>query len=240
MADQGSLDWLATPLGRTVLELEGLLLADVLADVFGFEMIQIGRWGEAAQLSESARTQHHWWVAPDARGKGAIRAHYDALPVASGSVEAVLLPHTLEIAPNPHDLLREVERVLRGEGQLVICGFNPLGPWGLRHLLGRRRFPPPVDRLLAEGRIRDWLRLLGFEVVEARRYLFAPPWARRVPDDGSSWLERRGPELLPPLAGAYVLKSRKRVRTMTPIRAVRHRAPAVVGGLVEPTSRNAA
>jgi SAM-dependent methyltransferase len=240
MADHGSLDWLATPLGRTVLELEGLLLADVLADVFGFEMIQIGRWGEAAQLSEAARTQHHWWVAPDARGKGAIRAHYDALPVASGSVEAVLLPHTLEIAPNPHDLLREVERVLRGEGHLVICGFNPLGPWGLRHLLGRRRFPPPVDRLLAEGRIRDWLRLLGFEVVEARRYLFAPPWARRVPDDGSSWLERRGPELLSPLAGAYVLKSRKRVRTMTPIRAVRHRAPAVVGGLAEPTSRNAA
>jgi SAM-dependent methyltransferase len=240
MADHGSLDWLATPLGRTVLELEGLLLADVLADVFGFEMIQIGRWGEAAQLSEAARTQHHWWVAPDARGKGAIRAHYDALPVASGSIEAVLLPHTLEIAPNPHDLLREVERVLRGEGHLVICGFNPLGPWGLRHLLGRRRFPPPVDRLLAEGRIRDWLRLLGFEVVEARRYLFAPPWARRLPDDGSSWLERRGPELLSPLAGAYVLKSRKRVRTMTPIRAVRHRAPAVVGGLAEPTSRNAA
>lgn len=240
MADSGSHDWLATPLGRTVLELESTVLADLLADVFGFEMLQIGHWGEAARLSESARTQHHWWVAPDAHGKGAVRAHYDALPFASSSIEAVLLPHTLEIAPNPHELLREVERVLHGEGHVVICGFNPLGPWGLRHLLGRRRFPPPVDRLLAEGRIRDWLRLLGFEVVVARRYLFAPPWARRVPGDGSSWLERRGPEVLAPLAGAYVVKALKRVRTMTPIRHVWHRAPAVVGGLAEPTSRNAA
>jgi SAM-dependent methyltransferase len=240
MADLASIDWLATPLGRTVLEFERRVLADALADVLGFEMLQIGHWGEAAQLSEAARTQHHWWIAPDARGQGAIRAHYDALPVASNSIEAVLLPHTLEIAPNPHELLREVERVLHGEGHLVICGFNPLGPWGLRHVLGQHRFPPPVDRLLAEGRIRDWLRLLGFEVVVAQRYLFVPPWARRTPGDGGSWLERRGPEVLPPLAGAYLVKARKRVRTMTPIRPVWHRAPAVVGGLVEPTSRNAA
>jgi len=61
-----------------------------------------------------------------------------------------------------------------------------------------------------------------------------------VPGDGSSWLERRGPDVLAPLAGAYVIKALKRVRTMTPIRHVWHRAPVVVGGLAEPTSRNAA
>jgi SAM-dependent methyltransferase len=240
MSDDPAIDWLASPLGRTVLAFESRVLQDALADVFGFEMLQIGRWGEGLELSASARTQHHWWVAPDARGAGAIRAHYDALPVATGSIEAVLLPHTLEFALDPHEVLREVERVLRGDGHVVICGFNPLGPWGLRHLVAGRRFPPPVNRLLAEGRLRDWLRLLGFEVVGSRRYLFVPPWARRVPADGQGWPERRGPEILPPLAGAYLVKACKRVRVLTPIRPVWQRAPAVANGLAEPTSRNAA
>jgi SAM-dependent methyltransferase len=162
------------------------------------------------------------------------------LPVATGSIEAVLLPHTLEFAINPHEVLREVERVLRGEGKVIICGFNPVGPWGVRHLVAGRRFPAPVHRMLAEGRIRDWLRLLGFEVVASRRYLFVPPWPRRKPAEEQGWLERRGPDLAPPLAGAYLVKARKRVRAMTPIRPVWHRAPAVVNGLAEPTSRNAA
>lgn len=240
MTDDPATDWLASPLGLTVLDFEARVLQDALADVVGFEMLQIGRWGEAHRLCDSARTQHRWWVAPDARGPCAIRAHYDQLPVATGSVEAVLLPHTLELALDPHEVLREVERVLRGEGHVVICGFNPIGPWGVRHLVQGRRFPPPVTRLLAEGRIRDWLQLLGFEVVASRRYLFVPPWLRRAPADAQGWLESRGPDIAPPLAGAYLVKARKRVRAMTPIRPVWHRSPQPVGVLAEPTSRNAA
>jgi SAM-dependent methyltransferase len=238
MKAHSTYDWFSAPLGQSVLKLEARMLQDVLADVFGFEMLQIGHWGEAARLGEAARTQHHWWVAPDAHGRGAIRAEYDTLPITTASIDAVLLPHTLELAPNPHELLREVERVLMGEGHVVICGFNPLSPWGLRHLLARGRFPPPVDRLLSERRIRDWLGLLGLEVVDSRRYLFAPPWSRRR--DSVGWLERRGPDLLAPLAGAYLVKAQKRVRALTPIRPVRYRPPAVVGGIAEPTSRNAA
>ena len=65
---------------------------------------------------------------------------------------------------------------------------------------------------MSERRTRDWLSLLGFEIVSARRYLFAPPWtqihARGSPE---RWLEHRGPSIAPPLAGAYLLKARKRV-----------------------------
>jgi SAM-dependent methyltransferase len=231
--------WLETPLGRGVVEREGMLLGDALADVFGFELLQVGGWGRGSELSAGARTQHRRWLAPDASGPGAIRAEYDALPIASGSVEAVLLPHTLEYASHPHELLREVERILTGEGQLVVCGFNPNGPWGLRHVVSSRPFPPPVLRLLSEGRLRDWLRLLGFEVHSARRYLFTAPWARTV-RGGGSWLERRGPVLVPPLAGAYLLRATKRVPAITTIRPARNRLRAVVGGIAEPTSRNAA
>jgi SAM-dependent methyltransferase len=232
--------WLETPLGRSVIEVERELLREALADVFGFELLQIGAWGRGAELAAGARTQHRRWLAPNASGPGAVRARYEALPVASGSVEAVLLPHTLEYAPSPHELLREVERVLRGEGQVLVCGFSPLGPWGLRHRLSKGHFPPPAERLLGEGRLRDWLNLLGFEVAGTRRYLFAPPWSRTLRGDGRGWLERRGAVLAPPLAGAYLLRACKRVRCVTPIRPTWSRPRTVVGGIAEPTPRNAA
>jgi SAM-dependent methyltransferase len=191
-------------------------------------------------LYAQARTQHRCCLAPDASGPGAIRANFDALPIAGASVEAVLLPHTLEHAPHPHALLREVERVLVGEGHILVCGFNPLGPWGLRHLVARGRFPPPATRLLSEGRLRDWLGLLGFEVTDARRYLFAPPWTKGISARTRAWLESRGSTFAGPLSGAYLVKARKRVRGLTPIRPAWHNARAVVGGIAEPTSRNAA
>jgi hypothetical protein len=94
--------------------------------------------------------------------------------------------------------------------------------------------------LIGERRLRDWLVLLGFEVVHAQRYLFVPPWQQRLSARSRAWLESRGPRFAAPLAGAYLVKARKRVRALTPIRPAWQRAPAVVGGLAEPTSRNAA
>ena len=167
--------WLESPLGAAVFALETRLLQDELADVVGFELLQIGCWGDPARLCAAARTQHRSYIAPDATGSGAIRAHFDALPIATNSVEAVLLPHTLEHAPRPHELLREVDRVLVGEGNLVICAFNPWSTWGVRHhFASSGQFPPHAARMMSEHRTRDWLSLLGFEVVSTRRYLFAP------------------------------------------------------------------
>jgi SAM-dependent methyltransferase len=226
-------------LGNAVLCAERAVLQEELGDVFGFELLQVGAWG-GSQLAVAARTQHRRLIDPQASGNGAIRADYHALPIATGSVEAVLLPHTLEHAPHPHDLLREADRVLRGEGHLVICGFNPLSPWGLRHLVGARRFPPVVSRLLTDHRVRDWLRLLGFETVGTRRYLFTPPWQGLASGRVPAWLEARGPQFAAPFAGAYLLKARKRVHAVTPIRPVWHKKPQLVGGLAKPTSRSAA
>ncbi len=96
------------------------------------------------------------------------------------------------------------------------------------------------NRLLGEGRIRDWLRLLGFEVTLSQRFLFVAPWRMSGGADPGSWLERRGPELFAPLSGAYLVKARKRVRALTPIRPVWQRARTVAVGAAEPTTRNAA
>jgi hypothetical protein len=151
------------------------------------------------------------------------------------SVDAVLLPHTLEFEADPQAVVREADRTLTGEGQLIVLGFRPLSLWGMRAAASRNGFPPGTHRLLPEARVRDWLGLLGYEVVLSRRYLFSRPWQRGSAQ--SRRMLRRG--LLNPLpAGAWLLKARKHVYTMTLVRPRLRERPHVLGGLVEPTRRS--
>ncbi|HEX2493294.1 MAG TPA: methyltransferase domain-containing protein [Steroidobacter sp.] len=232
--------WLRSPLGQRVYTLERKLAAEALAHVFGWQMLQIGRWGDDDGLLCEGRTQRKtvlaWHGERNEPRAGTIRSRTDSLAIASDSVDAVVLPHTLEYEPEPHEILREVERILSGEGHLIVFGFRPSSIWGLRHLFAKNGFPPGLERLISEGRLRDWLKLLGFEVVDARRYLFTLPWGSAGRSSGS-FFERAGAHLWPLFAGGYLVKARKRVYTLTPIRPRWRLRPRVVGGLIEPTTR---
>ena len=231
--------WLAGPLGQRVQTLERKLVTEALSQVFGWQLLQIGVWGECNELLAAARTQRRAVVAeqlptlcePQIMG---IRSRLDTLAIASDSVDAVLLPHTLEQVGDPHELLREVERILPGDGQLIVLGFRSFSGWGLRNLLARDGFPPGTERFIAEHRLRDWLKLLGFEVTDAQRYLFTWPWGSATPP-AQRLLERVGNSALPLFAGGYLLRARKRVYTLTPVRPRWRVRKQVVGGLIEPT-----
>ncbi|MCQ4062135.1 class I SAM-dependent methyltransferase, partial [Klebsiella pneumoniae] len=68
-------------------------------------------------------------------------AEFEELPFESQSLDMIVLPHVLEFSEDPHQLLREVERVLMPEGRVVITGFNPMSLWGLRHAALKRWAP---------------------------------------------------------------------------------------------------
>jgi len=230
-------EWLASPLGQRLYQLECRLVGDAIAEVFGWQLLQVGIWGDESRLIAEARTQRKSVLARQRGATVEIHSRADALPIASDSVDAVLLPHTLEYEPEPHDILREVQRILAGEGHVIVLGFRPFSTWGMRHAWSRRGFPPGVERLISEWRLRDWLKLLGFEVVDARRYLFTPPWGPAAPR-GQHLFESVGERMWPLLAGAYLLKARKRVYCKTPIRLTWRKRARVVGGLLEPTRRD--
>ena len=236
LRDAPAADWFEGPLGARVLREEAALAPLALDDVFGFELLQVGAWGPARHLLDGARTQHTTLLAPEMSSGVTLCAPLDSLPFRSDSIDAIFLPHTLELVDDPYAVLREAERVLCAEGCLMICGFNPLSGWGLRRAFAtyvrRPMFPPQAQRLLSERRLRDWVALLGFDVDSVYGYLGLLPTKgpNKVPTKGrlprAAWA-----------AGAYLLKARKRVQTMTLVRPRRRVRQRVLVGAAEPTTK---
>jgi SAM-dependent methyltransferase len=225
-------DWFEGPLGARVLREEAALATLALDTVFGFELLQVGAWGPARHLLGGARTQHTTLLAPELSAGVTLCAPLDTLPFRSDSIDAILLPHTLELVEDPYAVLREAERVLTGEGCLLICGFNPFSGWGARRVfgrsIGRPAFPPQTQRMLSERRLRDWVALLGFDVDSVHGYLGFLPLTGGLSDVRP----RRALT-----AGAYLLKARKRVSTLTLIRPRRRVRQRVLVGAAEPTNK---
>jgi SAM-dependent methyltransferase len=229
-------DWLSSSLGRQLVTAESALLQGLLDEIFGLELLQLGSWGASRELLAASRIRRQTVIAAQPHATVDLVARLDALPIQTATVDAVLLPHTLEFEGDPQAVVREADRVLTGEGQIIILGFRPVSLWGLRAAGARDGFPPGLQRMLGAGRVCDWLRLLGYEIVLERKYLYCRPWDAGIP--GSRRILRRG--LMNPLpAGAWMIRARKHVYRMTPLkhRFFRERRRSL-GALPEPTARN--
>ncbi len=214
--------WYDQGLGQWLLEAERRELDGILPNLFGYHLVQVGHM-VAQDLLHSSRISHRVVLdssaAEEAAGGPDLLARPDALPLQRDSVDVVVLPHILEFEAHPHELLREVERVLVAEGHVVILGFNPWSLWGVWRLLRRRRGHPPWYGVFRGVlRLKDWLALLGFDVVMVRNYFYRPPLRHAGLMRRLGFLERLGRRWWPYLGGAYVLVARKRVVTLTPIK----------------------
>lgn len=222
--------WLQSPPGRYLLAWEQAQVDAAVVDLFGFNALQLGL-PELDGL-QANRMPHRWLVGRD------LHCEFDALPFESASLDLVLLPHALERACDAHALLREVERVLRPEGRLIVFGLNPASLWGLRQNLGRLRrrgepYLPREGEHIGYWRLRDWLKLLSFEVEAARFGIYKPPLRTDAWLDRWQWVEGVGSRWWPVLGAVYFIQAVKRVHGMRMIglakksRAAAKTAPAV-------------
>jgi SAM-dependent methyltransferase len=161
--------------------------------------------------------------------RAAFLADFSALPFPSSSLDLVVLPHTLELSADPHATLREVGRVLVPEGRVVICGLNPLSLWGLRQQPGHQR--------IGYWRLRDWLRLLGFEVEVGRFGCYRPAVASEAWLASFEWMDRIGARCWPIFGAAYFLVAVKRVRGMRLLGPAWKTAPVRAGAPVSVANR---
>lgn len=221
-------DWFATEIGQYVFDWERSQIDNAVEDVFGFNAAQFGL--PKLDFLQANRISSRFTIGPDA-GTG-IRAEFDHLPIASHSLDLVVLPHVLEFCRDPHQVLREAERVLVPEGQIVISGFNPISLWGVSKLLaGRSAEWPWRGEFISLLRLRDWLKLLGFELNGGKFGCYAPPFRH------TRWLNRfrfmdfAGDRWWPIVGGLYVIRAVKRtagMRLVTPAwRGRRRQVPAL-------------
>ena len=233
--------WLDLPLGNSLLQKEKRVVEDAFDGIFGEQCLQLGQWGAARTFLKYSRAQRATLVACDDGGviddPDSVKGLLHRLPIASDSVDAVFLPHTLEFSSRPHAILREVHRVLRSDGYLVVLGFKPGGLWGIRRLIPGAAMPPAAVQLISDRRLKDWLNLLDLRIHGLTRYFFRWPLPGNGGPLSQTW-EHRGQRWWPELAACYMLTAQKRMLTMTPVKKVQWRSrPKVVAGLVKPSSR---
>ncbi len=195
-------------------------LDTVVADIFGFNALQIG-FPEMETLQANRMPFRFCCCAQqDAKGAAMLRSDAHHLPFATNSLDLVVLPHVLEFDANPHQILREVERVLVPEGSVVVVGFNPFSLWGMRRALARRGGPPPWrGHYLSVPRLRDWFALLGFETRGGEFGCFAPPMTQENWLTRWQFMEPAGDRWWPFAGAVYVLHAIKRqhgMRLITP------------------------
>lgn len=208
--------WFETPRGRYVLDWELGQFDSAVDDVFGFNAVQVGL--PQVDFLRGNRIAFKSRLAAEAGG--GIVAEPRRLPLATQSIDLLVLPHVLEFSEQPHQILREAERVLMPEGSIVISGFNPLSLWGVKRALDRNsRDYPWCGKFIGLPRLKDWFALLGFEINGGRFGCYAPPfgptrWMER------SFMERAGDRWWPIAGGVYVVRAIKRVvgmRLVTPL-----------------------
>ncbi|GAC1411692.1 MAG: class I SAM-dependent methyltransferase [Burkholderiaceae bacterium] len=171
----------------------------------------------------------------------AIVLDYSELPFASQSLDLIVLPHVLEFATEPHQVLREVERVLIPEGQLIVCGFNPASLWGARQLGGRltgTHFLPPGVEFISVPRMKDWLKLLNMEVRPGHFGCYAPPCATATWLKRYAFMEKAGNRWWPYVGAVYMLQAIKRVKGMRLIGPAWKRRPVSAPHAVPATNRS--
>ena len=201
--------WLQTTLGKRLLNQEQRLFDAITGDIFGFNAVQLGLL--QMDTLKNSRIPNIIRVGNSA---GDCFCESDYLPFAPDCIDLLCLPHVLEFSENPHQTLREAERVMVPEGYLIITGFNPISAWGIKYAYNKEESYPWKGHFFTISRIKDWLALLGLEFVSGDMGVY------ELPINNEKWLnrcvfmEKFGSNWWPMLGGIYFIVARKRVVNM--------------------------
>lgn len=206
-------------LGSAILEAEKKILARLLDKHYGKHALLIGVPHQYALL-ESTKIPCHALLSSflaHERQPGFVEGDIHELPILTGSVDLVILPHTLEHVDNPRHLIHEACRVVKPEGLIVALGFNPYSWWGLCRLLKIKHDAPFTSPFAHAYQVKNWLRLADFEIEEQTSLFFRPPVGHQGIFKKLEFFEYVG-GFVPYFGGVYCITARAKVVPMTPIR----------------------
>jgi SAM-dependent methyltransferase len=202
--------WFETTLGQRLLSHEQAIYDSAVGDMFGFYAVQMG--SPQINCLQQSRVPN---IIATGNTTGHVLCESSYLPFAENSIDLLCMPHILEFSDNPHQTLREAARVLVPEGHVMLTIFNPMSFWGLKKRMIKAKSYPWYGQFFSLSRIKDWLALLGLEVVDVHFFSHELPinnekWLKRL-----SFIERIGRRWWPMMGGQYVIVAKKRVVNIT-------------------------
>lgn len=205
--------WFRSPLGQSLLQDQMACVDTHVAGLGGARQLHLGISPELVLAPGSDFAQRiiatPYWQ-PDLPA-GVVVCDPDELPFPGGSIDLVILHHSADFSAWPHQVLREAARVLRGGGQLLLMGFNPLSSWGLRKLLSRHRHGPWGGRFMLRSRMEDWLNLLDCNVERSGSYFFRLPLQNTRTMKRLEMMETAGSQAMLPVGAYYCILATKRI-----------------------------
>lgn len=158
-----------TPRGKLLKELEVTYLQRSITVGCQQTLLQIGGLGWENEFIDCSMYQN--FSVLDAKKLGwdetlKVSAKAYALPFQCNSFDMIIVPHLLEFDASRFQTIREIERVLKPEGILIIINFNPwsFSVW-YQFLLDKRRLADSwKGHFISRARLFDWLKVLNFEV----------------------------------------------------------------------------
>jgi len=204
--------WSQLPHGQCLLKQTQHRVDQIITGCFGYHLLKLGQLSSQLSSAKSPIT-HQINCAPSGEDIG-LFADLHSLPVQDSSIDLCILAHELDFSSDPHQLLREIDRVLTLDGTLIISGYNPISLFGIRSLFTPKR--PHSARLFLPNRVIDWLHLLGFEIQQKQHFDFL---SCELSNKFSNCVESIGERFLPYFCSTYFIVAKKQSHPMTPIKA---------------------
>lgn len=238
--DQLLVDWCRSSVGQRIVAMESAIVDKLLRRCLGYYFVHLGPWPAASRYQATPIKRQ---VVVDRHVRDSIlpriTSNMTDLPIKSDTVDAIYCPHVLEFTDNPHDILRELERILVPEGYLIISCFSAWNFWNIwRSLPGRTHRMPPAHILSCRG-IQDWLKLLGFDIIEVETVSAVEPAMGHAKRGWSRW-----PWLIKlrkwfSSAGGFIIMAQKQQIALTPVKYKWSlRSKIITASLVEPSARS--
>ncbi len=243
--------WYKTLSGKNSLQTIDRLCGEAMSEIFGYYALQIGLLSSQHDLLSNSRiaagfslvekdsleftdksdaNKNNINLVSQGTSHNLIVSTNEQLPVETDNIDLVIATHALELSKDPHQILREIDRVLVPEGHCILIGFNPFSL-----LQAGRLFKPEFykkgndEKMRSAHRVRDWFSVLGFEVMDLHYFGFRPRVKNQKVFERLSWLEKLGNTAWPVLGNMYMLHVKKQVVAMRPHKKV-WKAPAVLTG----------
>lgn len=210
--------WQELPAGDDLKYIVESALEDISRKMFGYHLMKLGDLSCQVDMPHCP-IKHIINVTDQEKTTSGLAALSHELPFLENSIDAVLLAHELDFAQDPHQILREVDRVLMPNGYVAIVGFSPVSVAGfLKYLPVNPKQILHDARFFSSMRIKDWLHLLGFEVIEHHHLLFSELFFERRVNPLGRW-QVWCKKYLPIFSSMYLIVGKKRVLPLSLIKA---------------------